>query len=132
MNSAAWSWNDTFALILTGMIVVFIALIILIFIITLMGKISVGFSGNAASSKSQVKPPELKPVVNTPVPVPKKAVVQDGIEEEVVAVISATISAMSTLDTTYKIMDIKKSPQRKKVSHNSWARAGQIENTRPF
>lgn len=135
MNSAAWSWNDTFALILTGISVVFLALVLLIFVITIMGKISTSLLNKQTTAVASSPAPQ--PVPKTPpakaVPAPAM-VVESGIEEEVVAVISAAVAAMATEENTYQITGIQKSRAlpRASSSRNAWALAGQLENTQPF
>lgn len=108
--------------VLIGIVVVFAVLLILTIIFWLFGKIA----GSGAKTSA---PAEKKPVViqNS---VPAAPVVEDGLPEEVVAVIAAAIAAMSDGTTRYAVRRI--STARTQGTRPVWAAAGILQNTQPF
>ena len=113
--------GDAGMTVLIGIVVVFAVLLILTFVFWLFGKVA--GSGN--------KPAAAKPApkaVAAPAAAPAP-VVEDGIPEEVVAVIAAAVAAMSDGNTRFAVRRISASrPSGRPV----WAAAGLAENTRPF
>lgn len=111
------------AMVFTGIVVVFSALLGLWLIVALFGK---GFSSLTNSSKP-------KPAAPTP-PAPPKAApkpvspmqVEDGIGDEVVAAIAAAVSAMSGGNAVIR------SVRRAGEGRSNWAQAGVAQNTQPF
>ena len=114
--SVSEKFNISFTVILTGFVVVFAVLILLIFIIAIYGKIV-----SSAQNKSKEK--------SAPAPAPvQKVAPSNGLTDEIVAVIAAAV------DSTYgvgnaKIKSIKKSPSS---GRPAWGQVGVIDNTRPF
>ena len=109
--------------VVTGLVVVFSALILLVLFISIFG---MGFK---ALSKTD-KPKETKPQAPTIQQLTElKPVTENGIEDEIIAVIAAAISAISS--ETGKKLAIR-SIKRADRSVNAWAGAGVLENTRPF
>lgn len=114
------------AVIITGLVVVFIALVGLWAIVALFGKFF------AAQQKPKMPtPPSGKPTPPQasapPTPTLKPAMqVENGIGDEVVAVIAAAVAAMS--GGTAAIRSVK----RAKEARSSWAQAGVLQNTQPF
>lgn len=113
--------------VLTGFVVVFAVLILLIFIIKIYGGIvtkaqQTGKKKKLVEKQTAVSVP-AKPVAAAPVPV-----VQDGVSEEVVAVISAAVATMYGSPEKARIKSIKKSGN----GRSAWANAGLLDNTRPF
>ena len=81
--------------------------------------------------KEKISEPEKKaPVVTKAANVPAAPApsVQDGISDEVVAVISAAVASVSDSSSKTRIKSIKKSDG----SRSAWANAGILDNTRPF
>lgn len=131
--------GESFAVVVTGMVVVFLVLIILIVIVMLMGAVfskmkskpkdGGGDSGKKQEVKAPAKPAEpAKPVTNM------KADVEEGIPGDVVAAISAALSCVLGEDTSskpYVIRSIRRSANQGK-SANAWGQAGLVESTRPF
>lgn len=114
--------------VLTGFIVVFAMLILLIFIIKIYGAIVQKAQG--AGKKSKEKKAET--VAETPAPVaavPVAPAQTDGVSDEVVAVISAAVATMYGSSDKARIKSIKKSSDG---GRSAWARAGVLDNTRPF
>lgn len=113
------------AVVITGLVVVFIGLILLIAFVSLLGFI---FSKkNKPKKVKSVSEPVIEKVESSvTVPTP---VVEDGIGDEVVAVIAAAIAAMSAKSGKKLALRSVKSakPQR-----NAWATVGLQDNTRPF
>ncbi len=112
--------------ILTGFVVVFSVLLLLIAIIKIYSAIVQKALGLGTKKKTKEKI-EGDIVTSSPVVAPAP-VVQDGISEEIVAVISAAVATMYGSSAKPKIKSIKKSG----TGRSAWANAGVLENTRPF
>lgn len=117
-------WSLVGSTVVTGMVVVFLALAILIGFLFLMGAIL------SHKKKPKEEKAEVAAVQNNPAP---EAEIIDAAEEddsEVIAVISAAIAAYSEADgKQYRITSVKK---REKNQRSGWSAAGVIENTRGF
>ncbi len=120
MPEMLMDWSYVGSVVISGLVIVFVALILLIIAVWLMGKV---FNAVKAS------PPKGK----TPAaPEPKKAsspAVQDhsSNEDEVIAVIAAAVAAIAEESgTQLKIKSIKR------VRTNAWAYAAANESTRSF
>lgn len=112
--------------VLTGFVVVFAVLILLIFIIKIYGGIVTKAQQSGKKKvveKEKATPVPAKPVSSVPAPA-----VQDGVNEEVVAVISAAVATMYGSPEKARIKSIKKSSG----GRSAWANAGLLDNTRPF
>lgn len=128
--SISEKFNISFTVILTGFVVVFAVLILLILIIAGYGKI-VSTAQNKAKAKKEAKAAEAAKATekSTPAPAPvQKVAPSNGLTDEIVAVIAAAV------DSTYgvgnaKIKSIKKSPSS---GRPAWGQAGVMNNTRPF
>ena len=113
--------------VLTGFVVVFAMLILLIFIIKIYGAIIQ--KAQNAGKKSKEKKAET--VAETPAPVvaaPVAPAQTDGVSDEV-AVISAAVATMYGSSEKARIKSIKKSSDG---GRSAWAKAGVLDNTRPF
>lgn len=113
------------SVVITGLVVVFLGLLILIAVITVFGKIMTMPKKQKQpqiSPEAQIKPdiPEVKPLAPS---------IEDGIGDEVVAVIAAAVAAMSEDGKTYAVRSIKKTSSG---GRSAWAMAGLSENTRSF
>lgn len=115
-------WSYVFTVVLTGMVVVFLGLVLLIAAITIMGKI---FEALRASKKDEKPAPATKPA-----PSPKPPVVSSlADDDEVIAVIAAAVAAMAEADgTVYAIKSVKRSAPRR----NAWGAAARSEMTSSF
>lgn len=103
-------------------------LILLIFIIKIYGAIIQ--KAQDAGKKSKEKKAET--VAETPAPVvaaPVAPAQTDGVSDEVVAVISAAVATMYGSSEKARIKSIKKSSDG---GRSAWAKAGVLDNTRPF
>ncbi len=115
-------WGFTMAVVLTGLVVVFAALVLLVFVIWLFGKImtAIGVSGSKAEKKKDAKPP-----------VPVVEVASDGLTDDVVAAIMAAVSAVLAEEGDGKSYVVK-SIKRVRKNRFAWGKAAAVENTRPF
>lgn len=126
--SLAEKFTTSAMVILTGFAVVFSVLILLIIIIKIYGTIVYNAQNrsNEKKKKSQqasvVEPPVIQPIIKN------EPAVNDGVPEEIIAVISAAVATMYGSKERVKIKSIKKSSG----GRSAWANAGIIDNTRPF
>lgn len=119
------------AVIFTGLVVVFTALVGLFFVVWLIGKLFVaiensrkpggGKQADVTSVVSAPQAPAAAPARNTP------AVAADGIDDEVVAVIAAAVAAMDD-GAGYVLRSVR----RAREARPAWAQAGLMQNTQPF
>ncbi|MBP3435694.1 MAG: OadG family protein [Clostridia bacterium] len=109
--------------VLIGVVVVFGVLLVLTFVFWLFGVVARAGSHKPAATKPAPAPKPIK----QPAPAPA---VDDGVPEEVVAVIAAAIAAMSDGATRYAVRRI--SPARSQGARPVWAAAGIADNTQPF
>lgn len=112
--------------VVTGLVLVFSILVLLMFIIILQGKIFTAIENR----KKGVKPQAPKAAAAPAAPAAKAAapapVVEKGIPAEVVAVIAAAIAAMG--NGRYALRSLT----RKKTGRSAWNVAGVNSNTEPF
>ena len=108
---------------ITGIVLVFAILILLMAIVTLEGKIFDGMNVKTAAAKAAVpKAPEAKPAAPGQQAAPAP-VVEEGIPGDVVAAIMAAIHAMGNGKYTLKAV---------RRSRNGWSKAGVNDTTAPF
>ena len=108
---------------ITGIVLVFAILVLLMAIITLEGKIFDGMNAKKAAAKAAApKAPAAKPAapVQQAAPAP---VVEEGIPGDVVGAIMAAIHAMGNGKYTLKAV---------RRSKNGWGKAGVNDTTAPF
>lgn len=119
------------SVVITGIVVVFIGLVLLILLVSIYGKIFDVINSRAARKAEEAKKAaEAAKAVAKPEPIKAAApVVEDSIEEETVAVIMAAISAMSSAEGKKLVL---KSVKTAKPQRPAWSTAGIIDNTRPF
>lgn len=119
------------SVVITGIVVVFIGLVLLILLVSIYGKIFDVINSRAARKAEEAKKAaEAAKAVAKPEPIKAAApVVEDDIEEETVAVIMAAISAMSSAEGKKLVL---KSVKTAKPQRPAWSTAGIIDNTRPF
>lgn len=123
-------WGSVGIITLTGILVVFFILAILIFLFWALGK------AFQTIDKSRAAKAEVAKKAAAPAPAPAPAPVEEIVEEsddnddEIMAVISAAIAAYAEEEgTSYTIRDVRK---RDKRARSAWSLAGIGENTRPF
>ncbi|MBR6924645.1 MAG: OadG family protein [Oscillospiraceae bacterium] len=126
-------WTKVWAVVITGLVVVFLALVLLIVFVQIFGKI---FSGIANEEKKGSKP-DVIPVPQVTVPenvtrsVPEPEI--SGDDDEVIAVISAAVAMMAARDgKKYAVRSINRTENRRRSAGSVWGAAGQRENTLPF
>lgn len=131
-------WMFALTVLVTGVLVVFLVLVSLVVLIMLMGKVVGSFgkqggssaSGGKASPQAQPAPKAAAPVAK---PQPKPAMqTDDGIGDEVIAVISAAIAAIMQDEGVPAGSYTVKSVKRAREARPAWAMAGMQQNTRPF
>ena len=119
------------SVVITGLTVVFLCLIILVIILFLFGLVSkakrrynekIAESNRTEKTTVDIAIPKVQEVKTVPD-------VEDGIEEEIVAVIIAAIVQIS--EKSGKRLALK-SIKTAKPQRTAWAAAGLIDNTRPF
>ena len=118
-------WGSVGIITLTGILVVFFILAILIFLFWALGKTFQTIDKNRAAKAEAAK----KAAAPAPATV-EEIVEEDDNDDEIMAVISAAIAAYAEEEgTSYTIRDVKK---RDKRARSAWSLAGIGENTRPF
>ncbi len=120
--------------ILTGFVVVFAMLFLLILIIKIYSAVIAG-AQRAADNRAKRKERVMEPVdADSGVHIIKKPAyvtppaVDDDIPEEIVAVIAAAVAATMPSAAQPRIKSIKKA----NGGRSAWANAGILDNTRPF
>lgn len=114
--------------VLTGFVVVFAVLVLLIVIIKIYSGI-VTMAQQKGNKKTNVaEKPKESPAPTAPVTTAPVSVADDGVNEEVIAVISAAVATMYGSPEKARIKSIKKSSG----GRSAWANAGLLDNTRPF
>lgn len=114
--------------LVTGLVVVFLILALLVFFLWLMGKIMT----IKKKPKDNPKVEEVKTA--SPAPAPQAEEIAEIAEyeddEEIIAVISAAIAAYGESEgKQYRIASVKR---KEKTLRSNWSAAGISENTRPF
>ncbi len=110
-------------ILITGFVVVFAVLLLLILLISLYGKIV-----SSVLEKSKAKEiTEMPKTENLPEVTLFEKEIPEEDDMEIIAVISAAVYAMYG-EKSVKVKSIKKVPQSRPV----WSTAGIMENTRPF
>ena len=122
-------------MLLTGFAIVFAVLVFLIFLIwtyaTIVSKAQSSVRDRKIRKqrekfeKDEPAAAEIKTVAETPEHVRKPA--DEGIPEEVIAVISAAVYSIYGSKEKVRIKSVKRAKSRP-----AWANAGIIDNTRPF
>lgn len=117
-------------IIISGLVIVFLALIVLIVMIWAMGKILSSFKKDKKPQAPKQTP--AAPVTPKPAaPIAKaQPVAEEGIPGEVVAAISAAVAFM--MEETGQSGFVVKSIKRAREARPVWGLAGITENTRPF
>lgn len=110
------------AVTLTGLIVVFVALVILIVFVSIMGKIFDTFKGGKEkknnNSLTEAVAPKAVPAME----------IEDGISDEVIAVIAAAVASMSG---NFAVKSVKR-VSAKSSRRGAWGVQGIAESTQVF
>lgn len=116
------------AVVITGLVVVFLGLVLLIAFITAIGTIFKKIDEKKAAAQAAQ-------AAEKPAEAPKAAVqpaASSSDDDEVIAVISAAVAMMSAADgTSYRIKSVKAAAPNGS-SRSAWAMAGLRETTMPF
>ncbi len=116
------------SVVLTGLSVVFLALIFLIFFVWLMGVIFTAIKNSKSKPKKVAESTESK-TVKTESPVVAQKI-EKGISGEVIAAISAAVACFS--DGNYVIKSVKKASSKKSSRRSSWGNKGIVDSTKSF
>lgn len=119
------------SMLLTGFTIVFAVLVFLILIIWLYGKI-ITSAQNKPLKKKKIETKVIddsKPVTKTVFKASDEPALkaENGLSDEIVAVISAAVYSMYGSKDKVRIKSIKRSKSR-----SAWSNAGILNNTRPF
>ncbi|MBD5104323.1 MAG: sodium pump decarboxylase subunit gamma [Ruminococcaceae bacterium] len=113
--------------LVTGIVVVFLILILLVFILWAMGKVL-----NLKKKPKNTPAEAAASVQAAPMPVVSEPEIEEYDEDdgEIIAVIAAAIAAYGEADgKQYRIASVKR---KEKSLRSNWSAAGINENTRPF
>lgn len=117
-------WGIIGSTVVTGIVVVFLILAILVGFLSLMGMILGGRKKSAPPALAAEKPAAAVPVVNQI----EDEAEDDADDAEIIAVISAVIAAYGEAEgKQYRIASVKK---RDRAVRSGWSAAGIAENTR--
>lgn len=123
------NWGEVLSVVVVGMVVVFLALIILIVAVNVMGWIFKGING---SKKNKITAKEAnEPAKNTAAPTMDAKASEGGISGDIVAAITAAIACVLSSEGNTKPFTVK-SIKRVRDARNPWNMAGIVDNTRPF
>ncbi len=126
--NVAGNWGLIWSTVVTGLVLVFAILAILIFLLMIMGKVFQSIDNKkkkAAQEKIASAPAPVSPVVQAEV-----YEEEDEDDDEIIAVISAAIAAYGEAEgKQYRISSVKK---REKTQRSGWSTAGISENMRGF
>lgn len=129
--SMAEKTSVSLEILITGFVVVFAVLILLILLITVYGtivsKAEKAIADKKAAKEEAKKSAEVVTVADVPPVQTATPVATNGIPDEVIAVIAAAVDAMYGQGAV-KVKSIKRVPQSRPV----WSTAGIMDNTRPF
>lgn len=118
------------AVVITGLVVVFLGLVLLIAFISAIGAIFKKIDQKKAAAKAAEAAEKSAEAPKAAVQPAAAASSSDS--DEVIAVISAAVAMMSAADgTSYRIKSVKAAAQNG-PSRSAWAMAGLRETTNPF
>lgn len=124
-------WTKVWGTVITGLGVVFLALVLLILFVSLFGLI---FQNIEKAKQQKAKAAAPSPAPAAPVkPAPVIEAAKTESDDDVIAVISAAVAMMSEQDgKNYAVKSIKRAVNKRTALGSVWGSAGQRENTRPF
>lgn len=123
-------WSYVGAVVVSGLVIVFVALIVLIIAVWLMGKIFTAL-GNVKKGSDKTAAPVNTAAQSVGISI-KKDISGDAEEDEIIAVIAAAVAAVSEeCGRHLKIRSIKRS-ETVQSRTNQWARAAVSERTSTF
>ncbi|MCH5324945.1 MAG: OadG family protein [Eubacterium sp.] len=122
--------SGMWATVITGLVVVFIILALLIGFLYLMSMATKGMDKLSDSRRQKKAEYTAKPAPVPAAPVVLDTVDEEENDEEIIAVIAAAIAAYSAADgKQYVVKKIKRSDKK---TRSDWGNVGVRENTRPF
>ena len=132
------TWGNTLSVVLTGLVVVFAALVILIFLVWLMGKIFIAIGNKKNKEQEQQKQDARQQAMDDQAKADQVKTeqagtgqIEEGIPPEVVAAISAAVAVVmeeSAPGAAYTIQRV----QRAGVGRSAWGNAGLAAQLSPF
>ena len=123
-------WITAWGTVLTGLVVVFVALGLLILLLTIMGKVLGGTGKKPAPAKAAT--PKAAPAAPAPAKKPAPVVTAaDDIDGEIAAAITAALAVILAEEGSGKSYVVK-SVKRVRSGKGAWGQAGLAENVRPF
>lgn len=123
--------NLMWSTLVTGLVVVFLILIILVAFLWIMGKLlNIKIKKKPKQEKAAPVAKEVKPAAVPAAPVAEAEEYYDEDDSEIIAVIAAAIAAYGEADgKQYRIASVKR---REKSLRSNWGAAGVNENMRRF
>lgn len=116
-------WSYVFAVVISGLVLVFVALILLILAVSVMGKIFT----SVKEKKTDAPAPAAPPVREMPV-IPEAPAADDD-ETEIAAVIAAAVAAISEESgKALRVKSIRPANGQRRSSRGSWAAAAARES----
>ncbi|MEG0115120.1 MAG: OadG family protein [Hydrogenoanaerobacterium sp.] len=112
--------------ILSGLLIVFLVLILLTFLVMLFGKI-MGSTGNGKKKDNSVAE-KAQPMAQIVQPQPAPQGTDGAVSDEIVAVISASVAAV--FGGGFEVKSVRRAPA--KGTRSAWCMAGMQHNTDPF
>ena len=132
------TWGNTLSVVLTGLVVVFAALVILIFLVWLMGKIFIAIGNKKNKEQEQHARRQAQQAMADQAKADQVKTeqagtgqIEEGIPPEVVAAISAAVAVVmeeSAPGAAYTIQRV----QRAGVGRSAWGNAGLAAQLSPF
>jgi len=122
---------------IAGLGIVFAGLVILVFVIFLFGKLFDAINKKTAKKQADAmakSAPKTAPAPKVAAPAPQAAPAPAAADDdEVIAVISAVVAAMSAADgKTYKVRSVKPAVSSSLSGRTAWAMDGRRNNVMPF
>lgn len=122
-------WGFSLAVVVTGLVVVFVVLLLLVLLCTVMGKVFTNID-KKKTQKDKLPADSVKEAPKAAV-ITKEAIISDGICDDDVAAISAAIAVIMSDGDMQKPFAIK-SIKKAKEQRSAWNTAGIIDNTRQY
>ncbi|MGN0675728.1 MAG: OadG family transporter subunit [Oscillospiraceae bacterium] len=117
-----------FAVVITGLVVVFLGLVLLIAFISIIGKIFTAVDAKKRNKSAAAPAPKA---VQAPAAAAAPAAPAASDDDEIIAVISAAVAMMGAADgKSYRVKSVKAAPGA--ASRSAWAMAGLRDTTSPF
>lgn len=124
-------WNEAWGTVLTGIVIVFIALVALVLIVMLFGKISASVTEKAKAVSAAPAPAKPAPAAPAPVAAAPAAVPAGEDMDEIAAVITAALATVLAGEESGKSYVVK-SIKRVRNTGSAWRSAGLAENLSSF